>query len=221
MGAPDEAGVRGRRSPLPRCGGRRRSGAVYPRGQGLRELLDRLRFSRPSALPRPQGSPDFAAATRPNVIPHSRTRPRPRPAMGRHRPRRGPGPCGPAPPLRPSQGRQSGPDLAPWDRSSAASARRALRSRSGPRPDRGEGGPKTNALGPRSPYPLLEPDQRLLGFGRFPRMMTTPMRIGKDPPLEGWSSRRKMSFEAEPAGSLLGEESSTTSKPNLRSEPGA
>ena len=38
-----------------RCGGRRRIVAVYPGGQRLRDLLDRLGLSQPPGLPPPQG----------------------------------------------------------------------------------------------------------------------------------------------------------------------
>jgi hypothetical protein len=46
-----------------RCGGRRRIVAVYPRGQRLRDLLDRLGLSPPPGLPPPQGFSKLAAAT--------------------------------------------------------------------------------------------------------------------------------------------------------------
>jgi hypothetical protein len=45
-----------------RCGGRRRSVAVSPGGQRLRDLLDRLGLSQPPGLPPPQGFPDLDAA---------------------------------------------------------------------------------------------------------------------------------------------------------------
>jgi hypothetical protein len=45
-----------------RCGGRRRIVAVYPGGQRLRDLLDRLGLSQPPGLPPPQGFPDPDAA---------------------------------------------------------------------------------------------------------------------------------------------------------------
>ena len=41
-----------------RGGGRRRIVAVYPGGQTLRDLLDRLGLSEPSGLSPPQGFPD-------------------------------------------------------------------------------------------------------------------------------------------------------------------
>jgi len=40
-----------------RCGGRRRLVAVYPGGQRLRDLLDRLRLSPPPGLPPPPEIP--------------------------------------------------------------------------------------------------------------------------------------------------------------------
>ena len=46
-----------------RCGGRRRIVAVYPGGQRLRDLLDRLGLSQPPARPPPLGFPELDAAT--------------------------------------------------------------------------------------------------------------------------------------------------------------